>query len=1491
MKAPRFRNEPRRWAGAIGVSLLSMLSLAATVADEPVPPVEFKGKFSIADGTLPPELGRAFSLGAFAIPDGGTSPARLHLLNPPFELDKVIDGRLCWDNFCSSFLNPPPFDNQEFTGATYTYGTYFCGTGPTLCGTSFQLYFYNSDIVACPNSGCVKDVDIRFYSRFGTVKGRVTLRDGTPAIGRTVLAKDPEGKLKPVSTSTDAYGFYDFTAKFAPVEPDHPAYGKVFPPIPLDDDNHWGLTVYGDGLSGRRSPEYYSSETGKKEWQVGLPPVGPPVLINVRGGEAARADFIVPLPEDEDDPDKQDCFTEGEPVSIMTGNVFFHQIDASMKALRRTLALVRTYNSQNAYHDTFPNPLFGPGWSHSFESRLFFPTSYRGIVLKRANGVPVYYTDPEGDGTYGVYLPLAERSWLVQSGDTYTRHLLDGSLEVYNAAGYLTRQIDVFGGETALEYNAVNRPTRITAPGGRFVSFTYGFDDIRLSGPEGLLATYGIARFFGSRLDRVDYPDGSGFRFVYDSHGQLTLMLDATGRVVERHEYVGDKATTSEVGDGKEKFQFDYAPGRTTATDALGNASVYEFGEVLDDKVLTRVTGPCSSCGGAGQFREWTYDGSARVESLTDGLGNATRYTYDAAGNLATETNALNETTAFTYDARGRMLSRLGPDGALSAYTYGPFGLLTKADALGRTAAMEYDGRGLPASVRNPGGEVFTLAHNDFGDLTSVTDPLSRSVTYEYDAMGRQILVRDSIGTTARFSYDPRGRLRRVTRADGSVTEINFDLGGRMASVSDASGASTRYLYNDAGRLERVVDPLNGLTTLGYDLMLNLISVTDARGKVTRFEYDGFRQLTGITYPDGAVETSLYDAAGRLASHTDPKGTIITFLPDKLGRLRGKAYSDGTPPVSYDYDAAGRMIGAANGTDTLTWSYDLAGQLLSERSAKNQSLVEYGYDLSGNRISLRLDEEPFAGYTYDPVSRLRSISYGSDSFRFEYDDGLRRTRLLFPNGVTTSYGYGPASRLTEITAYSGGTSIAALGYGYDIAGRVTSRDSGAATELYSYDALSRLVSVNRTGTDPRHWGYSFDAVSNRTSAMDDDQVTASAYNERNQLQRRDPGGSLLIQGVLDEPGTVAVDGKPASLLAGNRFETTVDVPAGATTVEIAATDGSGNVRTSTYEVDETGGPAAFQYDASGNLIERIEAATVWKYEWNGENEITRVLANGAEVARFAYDPLGRRVEKATPVATTAYTYDQDGILREAMGPAVEIRYVHGPGVDEPLAADRNGERSFYHLDALGSVVSTTNAAGELVSAYQYDAFGNPEGDLASGYAYTGREWDKETGLYYYRARYYDPRAGRFLSEDPIGFAGGPNLYEYVGGSPVNFRDPSGTQWMQNMLDSAAEAYNRLQASASYESVRGNELYEKWLKRIERWAPRVHVLLAARCLAVQALCENRTGKTCRCDTTLSAAGQASCDLQVSLACSKEALSCLAHVGVEAVLLEGLVALAP
>ncbi len=190
------------------------------------------------------------------------------------------------------------------------------------------------------------------------------------------------------------------------------------------------------------------------------------------------------------------------------------------------------------------------------------------------------------------------------------------------------------------------------------------------------------------------------------------------------------------------------------------------------------------------------------------------------------------------------------------------------------------------------------------------------------------------------------------------------------------------------------------------------------------------------------------------------------------------------------------------------------------------------------------------------------------------------------------------------------------------------------------------------------------------------------------------------------------------------------------------------------------------------MATHIDSATIAlftvAYDANGTNGGTTT---------FKYDPFGRRIQKSGPLGTTNYVYDRMGLVEEVDNSGnVLARYTQGKSMDKPLAQFRSGSMSYYQQDGLGSVTSLSNSASSVAETYTYDSYGKPTastGTLVNPFQYTGREFDSETDIYYYRARYFDPSAGRFLNQDPIRFGGGVNFYAYTRNNPVVRTDPFG----------------------------------------------------------------------------------------------------------------------
>jgi RHS repeat-associated protein len=211
------------------------------------------------------------------------------------------------------------------------------------------------------------------------------------------------------------------------------------------------------------------------------------------------------------------------------------------------------------------------------------------------------------------------------------------------------------------------------------------------------------------------------------------------------------------------------------------------------------------------------------------------------------------------------------------------------------------------------------------------------------------------------------------------------------------------------------------------------------------------------------------------------------------------------------------------------------------------------------------------------------------------------------------------------------------------------------------------------------------------------------------------------------------------------------------------------------QVGDPTGTYVFAYDNMGRLTD----ASGKSYTWDFENRLVQAVVPGTNggTTTFRYDPFGRRIQKSGPLGTTNYLYDGDNDIEEMdQSGNVLARYVQGNHVDEPFAELRSATISYYEENGSDAITSLTTSAGALPNTYAYDSFGKltaSNGVIVNPFQYATREFDQETNIYYYRARYYDPSLGRFISEDPIGFGGGTHFYKYAANNPVLFDDPFG----------------------------------------------------------------------------------------------------------------------
>ncbi len=765
-------------------------------------------------------------------------------------------------------------------------------------------------------------------------------------------------------------------------------------------------------------------------------------------------------------------------------------------------------------------------------------------------------------------------------------------------------------------------------------------------------------------------------------------------------------------------FTFD-SIGNLTASN--GSQTTYTSTMIGGVWRVTSVQGPgCSSCSIRGNM-QYTYDGNGNVLTSTDANGNTITYTYDGNNNVLSKSAQLNGTAVTT------------------SYTYNSFGeVLTMTDPLGNTTTNTYDAHGnlLTVSSPAPNGQtppsVTQFAYNNLGELTQITDPLNHPTTLSYYSTGLIQSITDAQNNTTSYAYDGRGnRTGVIDPINGSAhpTTFTYDILNRLTGITYPDGTSGSFAYDYRGRRISATDQNGKTTSYTYDDADRLLTVTDPAGHLTQYNYDTENNLLSITDANNHTTYFTYDALGRVTQTTFPSTLTETYTYDQVYNLTSKTDRKGQT-IQYVYDSLYRMISKTYSDQTsANYVYDLAGKL--QQVSDPTGTYGFAYDNMGRVIGTTTQYPFLPGHNFQNT--------------YTYDAASNRTSLTAPDGSTNSYNYDTLNRLMTLTSSLTGQ----FGFGYDTLSRRTqlTRPNGVNTN-YNYDGLSRLLSVlHQTGSttlDGASYGY--DYTGNRTSKTNYlNGITSNyGYDAIYELQQVTQGGSTTESYSYDAVGN------RLSSLGINQY----------------------SYNTSNELLSTSNG--SYTYDANGNTLSDPSGK---QYTWDFENRLVSAVIPGTGTVTFKYDPFGRRVYKSSPNFTGIFAYDGYNLI-ETMNSsgALLARYTQTQNIDEPLADLRSGSDSYYEVDGLGSVTSLSNSAGSVANTYTYDSFGmltTSSGTLTNPFRYTAREFDPETGIYEYRARYYDQSVGRFISEDPIGLTAGMNKYEYVNNSASNAVDPLG----------------------------------------------------------------------------------------------------------------------
>ena len=1015
----------------------------------------------------------------------------------------------------------------------------------------------------------------------------------------------------------------------------------------------------------------------------------------------------------------------------------------------------RYYSSRDERRDG----LFGAGWSVIYEVFV----EMQGLA---ECGERLIYTDEQARQIDMGVIPLGGAVFSAGEGLSVRRHA-NGQVLIESVDGIYRLFEPTPGNPSHLRLGQLgdrndNRILLDYDAQGRLSQLHDSFNDVRIE--------LGYSRQWTGRVEQIErlFPDQSRevlASYHYDAAGDLAEVRDAIGHVQRRFAYDSGQRMVEHqrptglrcyyqwacVEDAEwrvvrhwtdegDDYQFDYDlhAGITQITDGLQRVSTRQWNPQYQ---ITEYTD------NLGQTWQFDWNDERQLLGATDPQGGQWTFGYDESGNLCETQDPLGRIES-TLWLQHWSLPLVETDAAGQAwqYRYDPRGnCVSEIDPLGQTTRYRYDRFGQAVEIIDATGKSKKLRWNPFGQLVEHVDCSGYPTRFRYDERGYLHVITDALGERTQFSYDANGRLLNSQLPDGRTEQYQRDASGQLVGYTDPAGHTTLYQHNRRGQVRQRTDAHGRQVQFGYDSYGRLQALVNENGESYRFAWDAGDRLTQQQDLDGSAKRYTYDLLDNITAVTavaatygndlaivpeEPPAPIIHRLErDAVGRLIAKTTDDGR--TDYSYDAVDQLTAVTftdlqGNTQALGFAYDVLGQLLAEQSSAGN--LHHHYDELGNLIQTQLPDGRWLNRLYYGSGHLHQINLDGQVISDFERDRLHREVLRTQGQLSTRSEYDRSGRLrARQRRHASQPSLMPAAtqkhFEYDPAdnliGKLDQQPVAQHRQLLHYDATGRIIASQDNLRGQRET-FAYDAAAN----------------------------------LLDGPQT------SGGLVRHNRLLTYQD--------------------------------KRYRYDGFGRMIEKRSAARgVQHFAYDAESRLIEVRSqrNGREtVVNMTYDPLGRRITKTEhdsrgyALGETRFTWDGLRLLQEHKHSQTSL-YVYADEGYEPLArVDGIGPLQkirYYHNDLNGLPEQLTEADGHNVWRATYRVWGNTLEEVREPYyieeqnlRFQGQYLDRETGLHFNTFRFYDPDVGRFTTPDPIGLAGGFNLYAFVL-NPFTWLDPLG----------------------------------------------------------------------------------------------------------------------